>query len=300
MEDLTGLFVVIGIIWFIIALIVGSFGKHRTIGFAGAFYASLLLSPILGMLFVLASDKKTDTGLSSGEKVALYLPLGLIIGILIIGGTITAIENAKWEKEYAIRKAKEAQENALRMKREKEIADSLSKIRYAYWQKNAIPSSKPITKPKEIIPTKPNARIDKISWNMIYQEDKSVFFYGIGGSVTIPENQIGEFVTQFKNADKLINYCKENSVPELERKIGSVGNYNIILNYQRDSEIEVELHFNYKTNEIMSGYIYDFNCNEIIKFLTTKRNNYYKQLNEYNAYQQKKEQEVNKFASTLN
>jgi hypothetical protein len=84
MEDLTGLFVVLGVVWFIIALIVGNFGKNRTIGFTGAFYASLLLSPLLAMLFIVASDKKVYTGLSSGEKVALFIPLGLIGGFFLL------------------------------------------------------------------------------------------------------------------------------------------------------------------------------------------------------------------------
>jgi hypothetical protein len=45
------------IILIIVSIIVGSFGKKREIGFAGAFFASLFFTPILAMLFVLASDK---------------------------------------------------------------------------------------------------------------------------------------------------------------------------------------------------------------------------------------------------
>jgi len=33
------------------------FGRHRKWGFWGYFWASLLMSPIVGLLFVLASDK---------------------------------------------------------------------------------------------------------------------------------------------------------------------------------------------------------------------------------------------------
>lgn len=51
--------IIIGItVLFIVSYIVGGFGEKREIGFAGAFFASLFLSPILGMMFVLASDKK--------------------------------------------------------------------------------------------------------------------------------------------------------------------------------------------------------------------------------------------------
>jgi len=45
------------ILWVVIGLIVGSYGKKREIGFEGAFWASILLSPVLAMLFVLASNK---------------------------------------------------------------------------------------------------------------------------------------------------------------------------------------------------------------------------------------------------
>ena len=51
------------IVWFIsISLVVGTFGSKRKIGFMGAYITSLLFSPFLAMLFVLASDKtdKTD------------------------------------------------------------------------------------------------------------------------------------------------------------------------------------------------------------------------------------------------
>jgi hypothetical protein len=58
MEDYTGLFVFLGIVSIVICYIVGTYGKKRKIGFWGAFWASFFLSPILGMLFVLTSDKK--------------------------------------------------------------------------------------------------------------------------------------------------------------------------------------------------------------------------------------------------
>ena len=57
----TILIIVFLIVNLIVSLIVGSFGNERKIGFAGAFFASFLLTPILAMLFVLASDK---TGVS--------------------------------------------------------------------------------------------------------------------------------------------------------------------------------------------------------------------------------------------
>jgi preprotein translocase subunit SecF len=80
MKDLTVL--LLGIVWFIIAAIVGSFGKNRTIGFIGAYYSSLFFSPLLAMLFVLACDKKVDK-VSNGKVIALVLP-SLIIPVILL------------------------------------------------------------------------------------------------------------------------------------------------------------------------------------------------------------------------
>jgi hypothetical protein len=49
------------IIWFVLALIIGSIGKNKKIGFAGAFFLSLLLSPLIGLIIALASSKKAVT-----------------------------------------------------------------------------------------------------------------------------------------------------------------------------------------------------------------------------------------------
>ena len=42
----------------LLSFIVGLLGKNRKFGFWGYFFASLLLTPILGLILVLASDKK--------------------------------------------------------------------------------------------------------------------------------------------------------------------------------------------------------------------------------------------------
>lgn len=44
-------------VWIGVSCIVGNFGRERKIGYACAFWCSFLLSPLLAMLFVLASDK---------------------------------------------------------------------------------------------------------------------------------------------------------------------------------------------------------------------------------------------------
>jgi hypothetical protein len=46
-------------IWIVISHIVGTFGEKRTIGYWKTFWASFLLSPILSMLFVIASKELT-------------------------------------------------------------------------------------------------------------------------------------------------------------------------------------------------------------------------------------------------
>jgi hypothetical protein len=53
------------ILWIVFALIVGAIGKDKKIGFAGAFFLSLLLSPIIGLIIALVSSspevkKKTN------------------------------------------------------------------------------------------------------------------------------------------------------------------------------------------------------------------------------------------------
>ena len=48
-------------IWyFILSLLVGFLGGKRKLGFWGYFFASLLLTPIMGILLVLVSDKRKD------------------------------------------------------------------------------------------------------------------------------------------------------------------------------------------------------------------------------------------------
>lgn len=48
------------LIYVILSLIIGLFGSNRKFGFWGYFFGSLLLTPIIGLVLVLASDKKTD------------------------------------------------------------------------------------------------------------------------------------------------------------------------------------------------------------------------------------------------
>ena len=53
---------------FLLSIIVGLLGKNRKFGFWGYFFASLLLTPILGIILVLASDKKNPKPLET-EKI---------------------------------------------------------------------------------------------------------------------------------------------------------------------------------------------------------------------------------------
>lgn len=48
------------IIWIILCVIVGKIGSNRNIGFGGAFFLSLLLSPIIGLIITLISKDKED------------------------------------------------------------------------------------------------------------------------------------------------------------------------------------------------------------------------------------------------
>jgi hypothetical protein len=59
-DNLVFMFIGFVVFWFITAFIVSTFGVNRKIGVWGTFFSSLFLSPILAMLFVLASDKLSD------------------------------------------------------------------------------------------------------------------------------------------------------------------------------------------------------------------------------------------------
>lgn len=45
---------------FFICLAIGFFGRHRKLGFWGHFFSSLLLTPFIGLLLLLASDPRKD------------------------------------------------------------------------------------------------------------------------------------------------------------------------------------------------------------------------------------------------
>jgi uncharacterized membrane protein YraQ (UPF0718 family) len=46
------------IIWIVLSVILGVVGSDRKIGFAGAFFASLLLSPLIGFIITISSKTK--------------------------------------------------------------------------------------------------------------------------------------------------------------------------------------------------------------------------------------------------
>ncbi|MDX5447138.1 MAG: SHOCT domain-containing protein [Bacteroidota bacterium] len=46
--------------WLIFSLVVGSIGSGRKIGFWGAFLLSLILSPLIGLIFALTSKSNND------------------------------------------------------------------------------------------------------------------------------------------------------------------------------------------------------------------------------------------------
>jgi len=50
------------IVWIGFALLVGVVGKDRNIGFGWSFFWSLILSPLIGVVIALLSDKKNTSG----------------------------------------------------------------------------------------------------------------------------------------------------------------------------------------------------------------------------------------------
>lgn len=47
------------VIYVVASLLIAMFGANRKLGFWGYFFASLLLSPAIGIILFFASDKKT-------------------------------------------------------------------------------------------------------------------------------------------------------------------------------------------------------------------------------------------------
>jgi hypothetical protein len=54
------LILMIVLIWITLAVLIGAFGRHRSMGFWGYFFASLVLTPVLGLLLVLVSGKRSE------------------------------------------------------------------------------------------------------------------------------------------------------------------------------------------------------------------------------------------------
>lgn len=55
----------LGWIYISLSLLLGIVGRHRKLGFWGYFFASLALSPLMGLLLLLASDRRPEK--SSGN-----------------------------------------------------------------------------------------------------------------------------------------------------------------------------------------------------------------------------------------
>ena len=116
-------------VWLFISAIVGSFGTSRSIGFAGAFFASLFLSPILAMLFVLASDKTGDGKMTAGNKALFVVPM--IICILIPFGIIA--EENHWEHKYQVRNANEQITFLKQLTQESFVGGTYTENEYYNW-----------------------------------------------------------------------------------------------------------------------------------------------------------------------
>lgn len=47
-------------LWFVLAIAIGAWGSSKTAGFWGAFFASLILSPLIGAIIVASSKKRVE------------------------------------------------------------------------------------------------------------------------------------------------------------------------------------------------------------------------------------------------
>jgi hypothetical protein len=96
--------------WIIVGAIIGSFGTNRKIGFVRTYFAALLLSPILAMLFVLASDK-VDKPNHKGIIAVVGIPiiiLFIILRITIVRENVEAAESFRRSMEYDAKQIQES------------------------------------------------------------------------------------------------------------------------------------------------------------------------------------------------
>jgi len=54
--------------WIVFSIVAGFVGSGRKIGFGWAFFWSLLLSPLIGLIIAFASDKKSDVELRAVQE----------------------------------------------------------------------------------------------------------------------------------------------------------------------------------------------------------------------------------------
>lgn len=57
------------IVYITLCLIIGLLGVNRKFGFWGYFFGSIVLTPVIGLLLVLASDSKSDNESDSEDVV---------------------------------------------------------------------------------------------------------------------------------------------------------------------------------------------------------------------------------------
>lgn len=55
------LILILGLSWLALSILVGAFGRRRTMGFWGYFFASIVLTPVIGLLLVLVSGRREES-----------------------------------------------------------------------------------------------------------------------------------------------------------------------------------------------------------------------------------------------
>ena len=140
---------------------------------------------------------------------------------------------------------------------------------------------------------------------IVYMDDLSIGFgYGFGNSLdksSIPENKISELITIFEKADKLSEYCKDNSSVEIVKIIDTL----IVSENIKCKEIKIRGKKINVCNKIQTGYQITFKFNRhgsqllienengrFVWLLTTERDRYYRKLNAFNQSQKQIQNEL--------
>lgn len=121
---------------------------------------------------------------------------------------------------------------------------------------------------------------------LYYEKDSTILLYSDNKCIKISQKQLPELIKIFEKADKLSEYCQHNAEVNIKRDIDIIynGKYGDIFTFE----------FDYSGSSILVKgiFISVYKC-KFIEVLTTKRDNYYRELASYYQKQNTLQKELN-------